>query len=129
MRDSFVGNVSTVCCACAGGFLGYAGFVLLLDRGYYALVLPGGLLGLAAGIPRSRSLMVPALCGVLGIVAGLLAEHRFAPFGADPSLGYFLTHATNLQPLTLFLIGLGGLIGFWVPFRRRRRAAVNATSA
>ena len=110
-----------------GGFLGYLGFVLLVDRGYYALVLPGGLLGLVAGIPRSRSLMVPALCGILGIAAGLLAEYRFAPFVADRSLGYFLIHAIELQPMTLFLIGLGGLIGFWVPFRRRIRAAVNAT--
>ena len=116
-----IGNVATVCCACVGGVLGYVGFVLLLDRGYYALVLPGGLLGLAAGIPRSRSLKVPALCGILGIMAGLLAEYRFAPFVADATLGYFLTHAINLQPLTLFLIGLGGLIGFWVPFRRRIR--------
>jgi hypothetical protein len=99
------------------------GFVLLLDRGYYALVLPGGLLGLVAGIPRSRSLIVPVLCGILGIVAGLLAEHRFAPFVADGSLTYFLTHANRLQPMTLFLIGLGGLIGFWVPFRRRMRAS------
>jgi hypothetical protein len=128
VKDLRVGNVSTVCCACVGGFLGYLGFVLLLDRGYYALVLPGGLLGLGAGIPRSRSLMVPALCGVLGIVAGLLAEHRFARFVADPSLRYFLTHANNLQPMTLILIGLGGLIGFWVPFRRRIRSAVNVAS-
>jgi hypothetical protein len=96
--------------------------MLLLDRGYYALVLPGGLLGLLAGIPRSRSLWAPVVCGTLGIVAGLLAEYRFAPFAFDPSLGYFLTHANNLQPMTLVLIGLGGLIGFWVPFRRRTRA-------
>jgi hypothetical protein len=121
VKYSWVGNVSTVCCACVGGILGYLGFVVLLDRGYYALVLPGGLLGLVAGISRSRSLMVPALCGILGIVAGLLAEYRFAPFVSDPSLGYFLTHANNLQPMTLILIGLGGLIGFWVPFRRRIR--------
>jgi hypothetical protein len=116
-------NLLTVCFAFVGGLLGYLGFVSLLDRGYYALVLPGGLLGLAAGIPRSRSLLVPLLCGILGIMAGLLAEYRFAPFIADRSLGFFLIHASDLKPLTLLLIALGGLIGFWVPFRRRVRGA------
>ena len=120
---ALAGNALSVGCACLGGFLGYLGFVLLLDRGFYALVLPGGLLGLAAGIPRSRSMIVPALCGLLAIGAGLLAEHRYAPFVADPSFGYFVTHAVDLQPVTLLLIGLGGLIGFWVPFRRRIVAA------
>jgi len=121
MKNMPVSDVLAVCCACVGGLLGYLGFVQLLDRGYYALVLPGGLLGLAAGIPRSRSLMVPVLCGVLGLVAGLLAEYRFAPFIADRSPGFFLMHANDLKPMTLGLIGLGGLIGFWVPFRRRVR--------
>lgn len=116
---ALAGNASSVCCACLGGFLGYLGFVFLLDRGFYALVLPGGLLGLAAGIPRSRSMIVPALCGLLAIGAGLMAEHRYAPFVADPSFSYFVTHAVNLQPVTLLLIALGGSIGFWVPFRRR----------
>jgi len=116
-------DLLTVAFACVGGLLGYLGFVQLLDRGYYALVLPGGLLGLAAGIPRSRALRVPILCGVLGIVAGLLAEYRFAPFTVDRSLGFFLMHTSDLRPLTLLLIGLGGLIGFWVPFRRRVRGA------
>ena len=112
-------NALTLLCACLGAYVGYLGFVYLAEQGFYALVLPGGLLGLAAGIPRSRSIVVPILCGVIAIVAGLLSEHRFAPFIADPSLSYFVAHATNLQPFTLILIALGGVIGFWVPFRRR----------
>ena len=40
MRDVSIGDVATVCGACVGGLLGYFGFVLLLDRGLYALVLP-----------------------------------------------------------------------------------------
>jgi hypothetical protein len=123
MKDILVSDVSTICCACVGGLLGYVGFVLLLQRGFYALILPGGLLGLAAGIARSRSPIVAVLCGLLAIIAGLLAEHQFAPFVADRSLSYFVVHSLDLQPVTLLSIGVGGLIGFWVPFRRRIRGA------
>jgi hypothetical protein len=116
-----VGNVLTVCCACAGGLLGHLAFGLLIDRGLYALVVPGGFLGLAAGIPRSRSPIVPALCAILAIAAGLLTEYRYAPFIADGSFTYFVVHALELRPATWVLIGLGALIGFWFPFRRRIR--------
>jgi len=118
VKDRLVGNVLTVCFACVGGVVGHLGFGLLLNQGFYAMVLPGGLAGLAAGIPRSRSLVVPVLCGLLAIVAGLLTEYRFAPFLADGSFKYFLAHTLDLRPLTLLLIGLGGFLGFWVPFRR-----------
>jgi len=103
--------------------VGYLAFAYLAARGFYALVLPGGLLGLSAGIPRSRSIAVPILCGVLAIAAGLVTEYRFAPFVADSSLSYFLAHVGTLQPVTLVLIALGGLIGFWVPLRRRVTSA------
>lgn len=118
VNDRLAGNVVTVCFACVGGVVGHLGFGLLLNQGLYAMVLPGGLAGLAAGITRSRSLMVPVLCGVIAIVAGLLTEFRYAPFLADSSLKYFLVHTLDLRPVTLLLIGVGGLIGFWVPFRR-----------
>jgi hypothetical protein len=119
MNDVRRGDVLTVACACLGGYLGYLGFIFLARQGFYAIVLPGGLLGLAAGIPRSTSIAVPVLCGVLALVAGLLTEYWFAPFAADSSLTYFLAHAGSLRPVTLALVGLGGLIGFWLPFRRR----------
>lgn len=102
-----------------GGLVGYLGFVLLLERGFYALVLPGGLIGLSAGIVKTRGVFVACLSAILAMVAGLIAEHHFAPFTADASLPYFLLHAANLRPVTLAFVGLGGLIGFWVPFRRR----------
>ena len=114
-------NVLALCCACAGGALGYLGFVALLDQGLYALILPGSQLGLAAGIVRNRSAFVGVACGFLAVVAGLLAEHQVSPLVADHSLAYFLAHVSDLQPVRLFLIGCGGIIGFWVPFRRRQR--------
>ena len=116
-----VGDIFTVAFACIGGALGYLGFVWLMGQGYYALALPGGLAGVVAGIPRSRTLVGPVVCGFVAIGAGLMAEYRFAPFLADQSLSYFFAHVPDLRPVTMVLIGLGGLIGFWVPFRRRTR--------
>ena len=70
---------------------------------------------------RTRSVAVAVVSALLAVMAGLLAEYRFAPFEADNSLAYFFRHVTDLRPMTLVLIGLGGMIGFWVPFRRRLR--------
>ena len=117
-----VSDALTLAFACAGAAFGYLTFTLALRRGIYAIVFPGGFLGLAAGIPRSRSSLVAVVCGLLATAAGLFTEHRFAPFVADPGAIYFLRHVFALQPLTLVSIATGGLIGFWVPFRRRMRA-------
>ena len=53
------------------------------------------------------------VCGVLGVVLGLITEWRFAPFVADGSLLYFLTHVGDLMPITLLMIGLSGVFAFW----------------
>jgi len=106
--------------AVIGGLLGCVVFFVLARRGLYGLALPGGLLGLGAGIFKRRSIFVPIVCGLLALVLGFLAEWRFASFVADGSLGYFVTHIHQLRLLTLIMIGAGTLIGFWVPFRRRQ---------
>ena len=116
-----VRNALAICGALLGGVVGYFGFLMLLDYGFYALALPGGLVGLVGGIVQTRSRVVPAVCALLAIAAGILTEHRNAPFVADGGLGYFLRHTTDLGPLTVVQIGAGGLIGFWVPFRRKIR--------
>lgn len=116
-----VRNILAIGCGLLGGAAGYVGFIALLGQGFYALVLPGGLVGLAAGIVPTQSRLVPLACGVLAIGAGLVAEHRYAPFVVDGGFIYFVRHAGDLQPVTQGLIALGGLIGFWVPFRRRMR--------
>jgi hypothetical protein len=123
MKDAPGSDALTMVFACAGAALGYLAFTFALRLGIYAVVFPGGFLGLAAGIPRNRSAVVATVCGILATAAGLFTEHRFAPFVADRSMSYFLQHIFDLQPLTLVSIATGGLIGFWVPFRRRVRAA------
>src|SRR5437660_218101 len=123
MRD----NVLALCGAAVGGALGYFAFFWAARQGFYAVALPGGLLGLGAGVVPNRSILVAVACGLTATALGLFAEYRSAPFVQDDSLGFFLAHVPDLQPVTLALVAVGALIGFWVPFRRRaggRRPAV-----
>jgi hypothetical protein len=114
-------NVLALGGALAGGALGYFAFFWLASQGFYALILPGALLGLGAGLVRNRSLAVAVVCGLLATALGGFTEYRFAPFVADHGFPYFLSHLHQLRPLTLALIVVGGVIGFWVPFRRIER--------
>ena len=104
--------------AALGGALGYFVFFWIAQQGLYGMIIPGGLLGLGAGIAKNRSIIVAILCGVLAIGLGLFPEWQFAPFKKDDSLGYFLAHVYDLKPITLIMIAVGGFIGFWVPFGR-----------
>jgi hypothetical protein len=111
-----------ILCGIAGGFVGYAAFFFLAQRGYYGMIIPGGMVGIGAGMVRSRSIGVPMICGVLALVLGFVTEFRYSSLSTDPSLSYFVTHLHDLQSVTLGMIGLGAVIGFWVPFRRLDRS-------
>ena len=108
--------------AAVGGLLGYGLFFWLAGRGLYGLALPGGLLGLGAGIFKTRSKAVPIVCGFSALALGLFTERRYEPFIADAGLRYFLSHVHQLQPITLLMVTAGTLIGFWIPFRRGQEA-------
>ena len=107
--------------AVLGGVIGYYGFAWFLKYGYYAMVLPGGLIGIGAGIGKSKSIWPAILCGLAAIALGLFTEWHFSPFKVDDSLGYFLGHIFDLQLPTLLMIAAGAVVGFWVPFRRIER--------
>ena len=109
--------------ALAGGAAGYFLFFYLAAHGYYGLAIPGGLLGIGAGISRSSSRLTPLACSLLALALGTFTEWRYAPFIADGSLGYFLRHFGDLTPMTVIMIAIGVFAGFWVPFRRRKTAA------
>ena len=104
--------------AVAGGVLGYFGFLWLAHQGFYALAVPGGLVGVGAGCFRNKSLPVAIACGVMAVAIGLFSEWKFAPFIKDDSLGYFISDIHLLRPMTLIMIAVGGFIGFWVPSHR-----------
>jgi hypothetical protein len=105
-----------------GALLGYAAFFWGVHQGFYALVLPGGLLGIGAGVFKTRSKYVSVICGFLALALGLYTDWHFEQFAVDDSLGYFILHLHQLPPFTLIMIAAGTLIGFWVPFRRSQEA-------
>ncbi len=99
--------------AMAGGVIGYFAFMWMARQGFYALVLPPGLLGLGAGLcVRFRSTPFALGCGVAGLALGLFTEWKFAPFVTDASLTYFLGHLHRLKPLTLLMVGIGAFISY-----------------
>jgi hypothetical protein len=104
--------------ALLGGLLGHLAFGWLVRQGFYGLVLPGGLVGLGAGIFVGRSRWLAGVCAALALAVGLYSEWRYFPFVADNSLSYFLCHLHMLRPVTLLMLVVGTFLGFWVPFRR-----------
>ena len=118
MKSSILALVA----ALIGGIVGCFAFLWIIKQGFYALILPGGLVGIAASQFKSRSLAVCIACGALALAFGLYAEWSFAPFKKDVSFGYFLTHVHQLKPVTLLMILAGVAMGFWLPFSHRNDA-------
>jgi hypothetical protein len=112
------GDMLVLSGAVVGGLAGCMLFFWLVHHGFYAMILPGGLCGLGAGVFKRRSNWVPVVCGLLALGLAFFTEWRSAPFLADGSFGFFVLHIHQLSPVTLVLVGVGTWIGFWVPFRR-----------
>jgi hypothetical protein len=113
--------------ALAGGIAGHFLFVWIARQGFYALVLPGALIGCVGGwLLRRRSPTFAVVCCVLALATGVVSEWRLAPFVADNSFSYFITHLHQLRPFTLIMIGLGALFAVWFGLGRSS-APVEAT--
>jgi hypothetical protein len=107
--------------AVVGGVLGYFTFFWLVHQGFYGMIVPGGFIGLGAGLGRTRHAAVAVVCAIAAVGLGIFCEWRFAPFIADGSFGYFAQHLHELKPLTLIMIMAGAALAFWIPFQRCRR--------
>ena len=109
--------------AVVGGVVGYFAFFWIARQGFYAIILPPGLLGLGAGLAaRRRSSLLAAIAAVAGLGLGLFIEWRFAPFIVDQSLRYFLTHLHALRPLTILMIVLGTIVCYRLALSFEARA-------
>jgi hypothetical protein len=100
--------------AAVGGAAAYFITGWLARQGFYAMALPGVGVGLGAGLlVKKRCPGVATACGLLALALGVFTEWKNFPFIRDASFDYFLRHLGNLRPLTLIMIGLGTLAGFW----------------
>jgi len=108
--------------AAVGGAAAYFVTGWIVRQGFYAMALPGFGLGLGAGLLVTKRCMgVAIVCGLLALALGLFTEWMNFPFVRDASLGYFLRHVGELRPLTLILIGLGAVAGYWFALGAGRR--------
>lgn len=108
-----------------GGVAGYFLFFFLVSHALYGLALPGGLLGLGCGLLSGRrSVAIATVCMFASAALGLYTEWRFAPFVADDSLEYFLTHIHELRRIThvMLLVGIAGAFLLGLGNDRRVRA-------
>src|SRR5262249_40155099 len=90
MSRSLLSNLLGLVGAAVGGAIGYFAFRWFCKQGFYAMVLPGGMLGLGCLIlARHRSMARGIVCGVAAVALGLFTEWRH--FWANRTLGQFLT--------------------------------------
>lgn len=115
-------NLLVLISAVLGGLLGHFIFFWVADQGFYGLILPGAAVGIGAGFVKTRSKSLALVCGLLALTAGILTEWRYAPFIKDRSIIYFLTHLFELKPITLVMIAVGSILGFWIPLDRTPRS-------
>ena len=107
--------------AAIGGVVGYFVFFWIARQGFYPLVLPPVAVGFAAGLcARGRSIPLAIVCAVAGLLLGLFIEWRFAPFVADGSLLYFITHLHALRPITLLMLAVGVFFSYRLALGRER---------
>ncbi len=114
--------------AFAGGLLGHFAFLWIARQGFYPLALPGALAGLGYSlVSKQNRLPAASVCGGWALAVGIFSEWRLAPFINDASLGYFLTHLQDLKPMTMMMILLGGIFGFWFALGRRGKISPTST--
>jgi hypothetical protein len=109
--------------AAAGGVIGYFVFFWMARQGFYTLIIPPALLGLAGGLAiRSRSQLFGILCGIAGLASALFIEWRFELKFADKSFAYFLAHLHECKPLTLIMLLIGTVISYRLALGMERRS-------
>ncbi len=113
----------TLLAAAVGGCVGYFAFFWIARQGFYAIMLPPALVGMAGGycMPR-RSQPLAIACGIAGLALGLYTEWRFAPFIVDNSWTYFITHVHKLKSITLLMLAIGSVASYYMALGTERKS-------
>jgi len=115
-RDSIgLSWVKGIVGAFLGAIVGWFIYGWAYSQGFYALALPGALVGLGFGALSRRSMIAGGVfCAVVAFVLMVLCEWNTSPFSADDSLGYFVTHLHQLDSqMTWLFMALGVVFAFW----------------
>jgi len=103
--------------AIVGGIAGYFVFRLLSSRGMFGYAIPGAMVGLGAGlVAGGRSYWLGALCAAAGLCVTIFAEWTVAPFAADQSFQFFVTHLHKLDNLSVkaIITAVGVALAYWL---------------
>jgi len=107
-----------------GGLIGLLIFEWFLRYGLFAMIAPGGLLGVGASFFRHRFKALPLITGVAALLLGMYAEWRHWPFKADESFTYLVLHAYKFDPPDLLMILAGAALGLYLPYAQYRKAVL-----
>jgi hypothetical protein len=100
--------------AVAGGILGYAAFFWVARHGFYALALPGIVLGLGCSVlSQGRSALRGAVCALVAFPLGVYTDWRFDNPPNQHTLGYWFSHLPQQGIITLILLAVGTLAAYW----------------
>ena len=109
-----ISNLLGLVGAVLGGIVGYFAFTWAASHGFYAMIAPGGLLGIGCGLlARHPSRIRGIVCAVAGLGLGLFSEWKVFPFVADDSFLYLAKNIPKLSPITDLMIGFGAVVGYW----------------
>lgn len=119
-------HVLVLIAAAVGGAIGHFGMGWAYQQGFYAAILPGGLLGFGASLARNRSYVLAGLLGVAALGLGIFSEWTWRFWVDDPSFEYFINHLGDLTGVTKVMLVIGSLLGFYLPFRSAQVEKANA---
>ena len=116
MRKILVTFVPGLVGACLGGVVGYYAFAWITQKGFFALVVPGALAGLACGFCSvDHSKIRGGICALIALSAGMVSYWKlFSPsFETNGSLLDLVINCYRLNPVTQIMLALGTFLGFW----------------
>jgi hypothetical protein len=100
--------------ALAGAAVGFVLFRLILQLGFYAIVIPGALTGMGGGwLSRRVSNTIGLICALIAAAITIFSEWYVAPFIVDEHFTYFITHLHQTRTIFQILAAVGIVMAFY----------------